>query len=53
MVFLDPDYSQDSRLAGDDTPVAVSSSWPQQRDTKSQYIRWDLTPAILHAKART
>ena len=46
MVFLDPDYSQDSRLAGDDTPVAVSSSWPQQRDTKSQDMKPDLNTSL-------
>ena len=46
MVFLDPDYSQDSRWAGDDTPVPVSSSSQLQRDTKSKEMKPDLNTSL-------
>ena len=49
MVFLEPDYSQDSRPAGDDTPVPVSCSLQLQRDidtTKSQDMKPDLNTSL-------
>ena len=51
MVFLDPDYSQDSRPPGDDTPVPVwSSSQVEQqqelRDRNSQVMKPDLNTSL-------
>ena len=46
MVFLEPDYSQDSRFPGGDTPVPVSSSLQLQRDTNSQDMKPDLNTSL-------
>lgn len=46
LVFLDPDYSQDSRLAGSKSAVSVLSSLQPHRDTNCQEMKPDLITSL-------